>query len=104
MESEADINDTDNVRVILFEDERYRLSSESLQSQTALDVINNRRWVSPLLRFESFDKGWLTLMNTSNRVAYKLSLKVEGDKLYVHCGCGNKTSTLATMLIMHSST
>ena len=79
---------------IPFQDHKYRLSTEWLKKYAHKETRSRGDWRRPDLKFHSYHKGTLTLLNNYENRSYKLMLKVEGHDLLVTCSCGSRHSHL----------
>jgi len=81
-------------KIIRFQDENYRLSTEWLGKQAGTKVLGKGNWHSPTLKFISYQQGSLTLLNTCKNQSYKLALQVQENQLLVNCECGHTGSAI----------
>jgi len=80
--------------IIRFQEDNFRLSIETLKKQTDAAAAAHENWRSPCLRFLSFRKGQLTLMNSSGTRSFKLVIQVLKEHLLVNCSCGHNGPSL----------
>lgn len=70
------------------------LTDEALKKCVDLRTLKAHGWFYPTLKFVSFKDGKLELLNTSNKVSYKLYIVVEKDKLNIACSCATQVEKL----------
>jgi hypothetical protein len=76
------------------ENNHYRLTDEALKKCVDPRTLKAHGWFYPTLKFISFKEGKLELLNTSNKVSYKLYIVVEKDKLHIACSCATPIEKL----------
>lgn len=94
--------DVDNVQlrsaadfyIVPLENDHYTLTDEALKKCIDLRTLKAHGWFYPTLKFVSFKEAKLELLNTSNKVSYKLYIGVEKDKLHVACSCATQVEKL----------
>lgn len=79
---------------IFLENENYVLTDEVLKKSVDSRTMKTSGWFYPNLKFSSFKDGRLELINSSNKISYKLSILVEKDNLKVACSCVEKIEKL----------
>lgn len=79
---------------IFLENDNYVLTDEVLKNSVDSRTMKISGWFYPNLKFSSFKDGRLELINSSNKISYKLSILVEKDNLKVACSCAEKIEKL----------
>ena len=80
--------------IVPLENDHYTLTNEALKKCVGHQTLKAHGWFYPTLKFMSFKDGKLELLNTSNKISYKLYIGVEKDKLHVACGCATQVDKL----------
>jgi hypothetical protein len=79
---------------IFLENDHYILTDEVLKKSVDSRTMKISGWFFPNLKFSFFKDGRLELINSSNKISYKLSILVERDNLKVACSCAEKIEKL----------
>lgn len=77
--------------IIRFHDKAYQLTSEQLRKQAGKKIVAANNWYPATLKFVSFKDSKLQLLNSCNKLSYKLILQLVGGGLQATCNC-SKTS------------
>lgn len=80
--------------IVPLENDHYTLTDEALKKCVDLRTLKAPGWFFPTLKFVSVKDDKLELLNTSNKVSYKLYIVVEKDKLHVACSCATQVEKL----------
>ena len=80
--------------IVHLENDHYTLTDEALKKCVDPRTLKAHGWFYPTLKFVSFKDSKLELLNTSNKVSYKLYIGVEKDKLHVACSCATQVDKL----------
>lgn len=80
--------------ILHLENDYYTLTDEALKKCVDTRTLKAKGWFYPTLKFVSFKGGKLELLNTSNKVSYKLYIVVEKDKLHIACSCATQVEKL----------
>lgn len=80
--------------IIPLENDHYTLTEEALKRCVDNRTLKATGWFYPILKFLSFKDGKLELLNTNDKVSYKLSILIEKDKLHVACSCAMQVEKL----------
>lgn len=80
--------------IVHLENDHYTLTDEPLKKCVDTRMLKAKGWFYPTLKFVSFKGGKLELLNTSNKISYKLYIVVEKDKLHIACSCATQVEKL----------
>lgn len=79
---------------IFLENDDYILTDEVLKKNVDKRTLKTTGWYYPNLKFASFKDGKLELINSNNKVSFKLFILIEKDKLQVACSCAEQVEKL----------
>lgn len=74
---------------IHFQNKEYQLTVEQLRKQIGNKIVIVNNWHSATLKFISFKDGRLELLNSCNKLSFKLILQIQKGRLLATCSCGN---------------
>jgi hypothetical protein len=79
---------------INLDNQEYILTEEILKQNVSRQVLNQRIWHYPDLKFTSFTGGFLELKNACLNICHKLIIYIEKDRLKIHCSCDEEVEML----------
>ncbi|MBI2283099.1 MAG: hypothetical protein HYU71_05275 [Bacteroidetes bacterium] len=79
--------------ILRFHDQAYQLTSDQLRKQAGKKIVAANNWYPATLKFVSFKDGKLQLLNSCNKLSYKLILQLVAGGLQATCNC-SKTSAV----------
>lgn len=81
---------------IRFQNKDYQLTTEQLRKQVSNKIVAANNWHPATLKFVSFKDGKLQLLNSCNKLSYKLFLQILEGRLQATCSCGNGSAVICT--------
>ncbi|MCA6439659.1 MAG: hypothetical protein IM598_15825 [Chitinophagaceae bacterium] len=80
--------------IIRFQNKDYQLSAEQLRKQIGKKIVADDNWYPATLKFVSFKGSKLQLVNSCNKLSYKLFLQILEGRLQATCSCGNGSAVI----------
>lgn len=79
---------------IRLHDKACQLTAEQLRKQVGKRVVADNNWHPATLKFVSFKDGKLHLLNSYNKLSYKLILQIRESRIQATCSCGNGSAVI----------